>query len=64
MKQAVFGLVAGPLTWSIVALRNSLVLHSLDQVPTQPSMRQTLLRLCSTPKLVVWPPDDQLTNTD
>lgn len=33
MSQAVFGLVAGPLTWSIVALRNSLVLHSLDQVP-------------------------------
>jgi Protein of unknown function (DUF2838) len=32
----VFGLVAGPLTWSIVALRNSLVLHSLDQVLTQP----------------------------
>ena len=25
-------MVAGPLTWSIVALRNSLVLHSLDKV--------------------------------
>ena len=28
----VFAQVAGPLTWSIVALRNSLVLHSLDKV--------------------------------
>lgn len=32
LYKAAFGLVAGPLTWSIVALRNSLVLHSLDQV--------------------------------
>ena len=32
LLQATFGLVAGPLTWSIVALNNSLVLHSLDQV--------------------------------
>ena len=30
--QMVFAQVAGPLTWSIVALRNSLVLHSLDKV--------------------------------
>lgn len=30
--QIVFAQVAGPLTWSIVALRNSLVLHSLDKV--------------------------------
>ena len=30
--QIVFAMVAGPLTWSIVALRNSLVLHSLDKV--------------------------------
>lgn len=29
--QMVFAQVAGPLTWSIVALRNSLVLHSLDK---------------------------------
>lgn len=36
LLQAIFGLVAGPLTWSIVALRNSLVLHSLDQVRTHP----------------------------
>lgn len=36
--QATFGLIAGPLTWSIVALQNSLVLHSLDQVirPSEP----------------------------
>ena len=33
--QAGFGLVTGPLTWSIIALRNSLVLHSLDQVSKQ-----------------------------
>ena len=32
LYKASFALVAGPLTWSIVALRNSLVLHSLDQV--------------------------------
>jgi len=31
MYKAAFGLVAGPLTWSIVALRNSLVMHGLDQ---------------------------------
>ena len=31
LYKAAFGLVAGPLTWSIVALRNSLVMHSLDQ---------------------------------
>ena len=38
LYKAAFGLVAGPLTWSIVALRNSLVMHSLDQV--QPACRR------------------------
>jgi hypothetical protein len=38
------------LTWSIVALRNSLVLHSLDQVPAQPSMDQAVLRESKTAK--------------
>ena len=35
MLQMVFAQVAGPLTWSIVALRNSLVLHSLDKASCQ-----------------------------
>jgi hypothetical protein len=46
LYKAVFGLVAGPLTWSIVALRNSLVLHSLDQM--------TSLFMHASPALVVW----------
>ena len=36
LYKAAFGLVAGPLTWSIVALRNSLVMHSLDQARSLP----------------------------
>ena len=49
--QIVFAMVAGPLTWSIVALRNSLVLHSLDKV--------TYLSFSSVPQHApetCWPP--------
>ncbi|DBA97222.1 TPA: hypothetical protein ACH3X1_014972 [Trebouxia sp. C0004] len=42
----VFAQVAGPLTWSIVALRNSLVLHSLDKI--------TSLFMHISPALVCW----------
>lgn len=30
--QATFAYGAGPLSWSIIAFRNSLVFHSLDKV--------------------------------
>mmetsp|Transcript_9932 Transcript_9932/g.29823 ORF Transcript_9932/g.29823 Transcript_9932/m.29823 type:complete len:356 (+) Transcript_9932:110-1177(+) len=46
LYKATFGLVAGPLTWSIVALHNSLVLHSLDQM--------TSLFMHSSPALVIY----------
>lgn len=44
--RAVFGLIAGPLTWSIVALNNALVLHSLDQM--------TSLFMHASPAMVVY----------
>jgi len=33
-RQVMFAYSAGPLAWSIVAFRNSLVFHSLDKVQT------------------------------
>ena len=44
--QVVFGLCAGPITFSIPALRNSLVLHSLDKT--------TSLFMHATPAVMAW----------
>ena len=32
-RQVVFSQMTGPITWSIILQRNSMVLHSLDKVP-------------------------------
>ncbi|KAK9814724.1 hypothetical protein WJX72_010536 [[Myrmecia] bisecta] len=46
LHKITFAQVAGPLTWSIVALRNSLVLHSLDKT--------TSLFMHISPAVVAW----------
>lgn len=33
VQQVVFSQITGPITWSIILQRNSMVLHSLDKVP-------------------------------
>jgi len=46
MVQVTFAYAAGPLAWSVVAFRNSLVFHSLDKVQHAASP-STVCRLVS-----------------
>ncbi len=71
LLQIVFAMVAGPLTWSIVALRNSLVLHSLDKVrymasspvpQYEPGMCWPRLKTCVALPPAALPPAVQITS--
>ena len=48
-EQACFSFGTGPLAWSIIAFRNSLVFHSLDKVLPAGACAPNLERVPSSP---------------